>query len=104
MLFIPENVTGSKRRVTAQLHLGARGEPAQRPAAPRIGRPDEGRLGQVELRGDVLHPRRVPRLIEQDHTSWVPAERVAGKGVNEVTPEHSADPKPGLCWPRGKSV
>jgi hypothetical protein len=38
MLFISENVTGSKRRVTAQFHLGARGEPAQRPAALRIRR------------------------------------------------------------------
>src|SRR5690606_34960485 len=76
-----QDVRGGQRRVAAQGDLGGGGEPAQRPVGlaavgERVG---EGRLGVVDLQGDVLHPVVVRERVEEQHSGGVAGEGPVGE-------------------------
>ena len=75
--------------VAAQGDLGRRREPPQveRPVAPLH---EERRLGEVHLRGDVLHPDGVGGTVEPAHGGGVPAEGGVGEGVDDTDGDHRA--------------
>ena len=77
-----EHMRGGKRRVTAQIDLHLRREPAQR--YDITARDDEGGFREIVLGGDRRqHPVRQP-LVEQDHRSRISAEHAIGEGVDLV--------------------
>ena len=80
----PQQCKGGDGGVAAQLHLPCRGKVAQRHAAVRL-HGDEGRLGVLELGGDLLHHRVLQRLLRQRHTGLVAAEQAGGKCVHHIS-------------------
>ena len=66
--------------MAAQLDLDGRREPAQ-PEPIALGH-QKRRLRQVHLGGDVLHPGRVGRRVEQADGGRVAAEGPIGEGVD----------------------
>jgi len=80
MPVLPQHVRGRERGVTAQVHLDRGSEPAQ-PVAVAVGA-EEGRLGEVHLAGDGLHPGGVARLGEHAHRGGVAAEGTVGERVD----------------------
>ena len=82
-----QDVGGGEGRVPAEVDLGGRGEPAQRPVglAARRQRVGEGGLREVDLGGDLLEPvRRRGRRPESRSTTpaGLPAK---GRSVNAST-------------------
>jgi hypothetical protein len=49
---------------------------------------DKGRLGEIDLGGDLAHPRlrRKGAVVEHDHPGRIPAERPLRKRVNNPDP------------------
>src|SRR5437899_12794460 len=78
--FFPQRVGAGERGVTAQSHLDGGREPAQRPAVGTWKQ--KRRLGEIHLRADTLHPRRVAFAIQQTDRGWIAAERLIGERVD----------------------
>ena len=77
---LPQHVGAREGRVAAERHLDRGREPAK---APPVGRAvEEGRLGQVHLPRDVLHPPLVARRGQDADGRGVPPERRVGKRVD----------------------
>jgi len=76
-LLLPERVRAGQRRMTAQIDFGRRREPSQRKVA--VARKQKRRLGEVHLRGDVLHPLRIALTVEQTDSRGIALERLAGE-------------------------
>ena len=70
-----------QRRVTAQIDLGGRREPAQI-VAPRRGLHEEGRFGQIVLARDLLHQPGVDPGVERHHRGRVSLERLARERID----------------------
>jgi hypothetical protein len=79
---LPERVRARQGGVPAQRDLGLGGEPAERQLAATIAGVHEGRLGEVHLGGDRLHPLVVDLAVEQADRRRVAAERPVGEGVD----------------------
>src|SRR5437667_11720187 len=85
MPVLPQHVRGRERGVATQVHLDRGSEPAE-PVAVAVGA-EEGRLGEVHLAGDRLHPGGVARLGEHAHGGGVTAEAAVGERVDLNDPE-----------------
>lgn len=89
-------MSARKCRVAAQVDLGRRGKPAQ--PESRFLRPEEGRLGEVHLGGDCLHPLLIAWRVEHTDGRGVAAKRLMGKRVNLSYPGHDLVPLRVNCW------
>jgi hypothetical protein len=79
--FLEQCVRAGERGVTAEGDFDDRREPAERPVA--ILPAEEGGLGQIHLRREILHPCRVSDGIpEQAHRGRIARERRVGECVD----------------------
>ena len=79
---LPERVGARQRGVAAEVDLRDRREPPQ--AVAVAVREEEGRLGQVHLRGQRLHPRLAGGPLQQADRGRVAGEGARGEGVDLV--------------------
>jgi hypothetical protein len=79
-LFFPQCVRAGERCVAAEIDLDRRREPAQREAV--VARKQKCRLGEVHLRGDVLHPLGIALPVEQADRGRVALECLSREGVD----------------------
>src|SRR3954470_2626129 len=69
-------------RMSAQVDLDRRSKPSQRRDV--VSGYDEGRLGQIVLRGDGLKRLVGKPSIECDDSGWIPAKQPAGECVDLI--------------------
>ena len=86
-LFGPERVSAGQRRVTAQIDLHRRSEPAQRPVISAMQQ--EGGLGEVHLRTHLLHPCRFALAVEQNDRRGISLERPNRERVDVENPHRT---------------
>src|SRR6266545_2873472 len=86
-----------ERSVTAQINFDCGSEPPQRPFL--TASKQKRRLGEVHLRADALHPRRVALTVEQANRRGVAAERLVGECVDLKKPHRL--PVTGCRLPEG---
>lgn len=80
---LEKHVGGRERRVSAQIHFGRRGKPAQVILGWTAGN-HEGGFREIHLEGDLLHEGVVRKCIEHEYGRWISREGTGRERVHYV--------------------